>query len=148
MKEHGRKRDVAGATRGRRRSRAAPLPKNDMKIIIRPKPAYEVARAIQRASGDPETCRGDKFLVRFRNGSNIIIASTPHEQVAEKILKITALELKSTRHLVNTYISTPEGYLKGVVHGIERETPEEELLNNLRVRTQGVTIPGAHATKI
>ncbi|KAH7966442.1 hypothetical protein HPB49_016370 [Dermacentor silvarum] len=139
MKEHGRRRDVTGATRGRRRSRAASLPRKAMKIIIRPKPGlvmrdiktYEVARAIQCASGDTETCRGDKFLVRLRNGSNIIIASTPHEQVAEKILKIRALELNSTRHLVNTYISTPEGYLKGVVHGIERETPEEELLNNL-----------------
>ncbi|KAL1469008.1 hypothetical protein MTO96_041100 [Rhipicephalus appendiculatus] len=134
--------------RGRRRSRATPLPKNDMKIIIRPKPGlvvrdlktYEVARAIERACGDAETCRSDKFLLRLRNGSNIIIASTPHEQVAEQILKIKALDLNNTRHLVNTYISTPEGFLKGVVHVLERDTPEEELLNNLRVRTQGVTI--------
>ncbi|KAL1430602.1 hypothetical protein MTO96_014849 [Rhipicephalus appendiculatus] len=145
---HGSRRDASGAMRGRRRSRATPLPKNDMKIIIRPKPGlvvrdlktYEVARAIERSCGDAETCRSDKFLLRLRNGSNIIIASTPHEQVAEKILKIKALDLNNTRHLVNTYISTPEGFLKGVVHGLERDTREEELLNNLRVRTQGVTI--------
>ncbi|KAL1479263.1 hypothetical protein MTO96_051988 [Rhipicephalus appendiculatus] len=145
---HGSRHDALGAMRGRRRSRATPLPKNDMKIIIRPKPGlvvrdlktYEVARAIERACGDAETCRGDKFLLRLQNGSNIIIASTPHEQVAEKILKIKALDLNNTRHLVNTYISTPEGFVKGVVHGLQRETPEEELLNNLRVRTQGVKI--------
>ncbi|KAH7934067.1 hypothetical protein HPB49_021025 [Dermacentor silvarum] len=128
--------------------RAAPLPRNDIKIIMRPKPGlivkelktYEVARAIERASGDPETCKSDKFLLRLRNGSNIIIASTPHKQVAEKILKIKTLDLNGTKHPINTYITTPEGYLKGVIHGLERETPEDELLSNLRVRTQGVTI--------
>ncbi|KAH7955600.1 hypothetical protein HPB52_001702 [Rhipicephalus sanguineus] len=91
---HVSRRDASGAMRGRRRSRATPLPKNDMKIIIRPKPG----------------------LV---------------EQVAEKILQIKALDLNKTRHPVNTYISTSEGFLKGVVHGLECETPEE-LLNHLR----------------
>ncbi|KAL1425666.1 hypothetical protein MTO96_018960 [Rhipicephalus appendiculatus] len=136
------------SARARRKTRAAPLPRNDIKIIMRPKPGlvvkelktYAVARAIERASGDPETCKSDKFLLRLRNGSNIIIASTPYEEVAEKILKIKALELNGTKHPMNTYISTPEGYLKGVVHGLERETPEAELLSHLRVRTQGVTI--------
>ncbi|KAH7986368.1 hypothetical protein HPB49_026001 [Dermacentor silvarum] len=136
------------SARNRRRTRAAPLPRNDIKIIMRPKPGlivkelktYEVARAIERASGDPETCKSDKFLLRLRNASNIIIASTPHEQVAEKILKIKTLDLNGTKHPINTYITTPEGYLKGVIHGLERETPEDELLSNLRVRTQGVTI--------
>lgn len=134
--------------RDRRRTRAAPLPKNDMKIIMRPRPGlivkelktYEVARAIEHASGDPEACNSHKFLLRLRNGSNIIIASTPYEDVAEKILKIKTLELNGTNYPVNTYISTPAGYLKGVVHGLERETPEAELLSHLRVRTQGVTI--------
>lgn len=134
--------------RGRRRTRAAPLPKNDMKIIMRPRPglvvkelkAYQVARAIEHASGDPEACNSHKFLLRLRNGSNIIIASTPYEDVAERILKIKTLELNGTNYPVNTYISTPAGYLKGVVHGLERETPEAELLSHLRVRTQGVTI--------
>ncbi|KAH7972094.1 hypothetical protein HPB52_006340 [Rhipicephalus sanguineus] len=134
--------------RDRRRTRAAPLPKNDMKIIMRPRPGlivkelktYEVARAIEHASGDPEACNSHKFLLRLRNGSIIIIASTPYEDVAEKILKIKTLELNGTNYPVNTYISTPAGYLKGVVHGLERETPEAELLSHLRVRTQGVTI--------
>ncbi|KAH7939236.1 hypothetical protein HPB52_009311 [Rhipicephalus sanguineus] len=134
--------------RDRRRTRAAPLSKNDMKIIMRPRPGlivkelktYEVARAIEHASGDPEACNSHKFLLRLRNGSNIIIASTPYEDVAEKILKIKTLELNGTNYPVNTYISTPAGYLKGVVHGLERETPEAELLSHLRVRTQGVTI--------
>ncbi|KAL1438048.1 hypothetical protein MTO96_048412 [Rhipicephalus appendiculatus] len=134
--------------RDRRRTRAAPLPKNDMKIIMRPRPGlavkelktYEVARAIERASGAPEACNSEKFLLRLRNGSNIIIASTAHEEVAEKILKIKTLELHGTKNPFNTYISTPAGYLKGVVHGLERETPVAELLSHLRVPTQGVTI--------
>ncbi|KAH7979184.1 hypothetical protein HPB49_008608 [Dermacentor silvarum] len=136
------------SARNRRRTRAAPLPRKDIKMIMRPKPGlavkelitYEVAQAIERASGDPETCNSDNFLLRLRNGSNIFIASTPHEQVAEKILKIKTLDLNGTEHAIKTYITTPEGYLKGVIHGLEREILEGEFLSNLRVRTQGVTM--------
>ncbi|KAH7952974.1 hypothetical protein HPB49_002998 [Dermacentor silvarum] len=138
------------SARNRRQTRAAPLPRNDIKIIMRPKPGlvvkelktYEVARAIERAIGDPKTCKSDKFLLRLRNGSNIIIARTPppHVQVAEKILKIKTLGLNGTKHPINTYITTPEGYLKGVIHGLERATPKDELLSNLQMRTQRVTI--------
>ncbi|KAH6923651.1 hypothetical protein HPB50_004391 [Hyalomma asiaticum] len=130
-----RRRRASGKDR-RRTLAAPPLPKNDMKIILRPRPGlvvkelktYNVARTIERASGDAETCKSDKFLLRLRNGSNIIIASNAYEEVAEKILKIKALEFMARR------------YLKGVVHGLERDTPADELLSHLRVRTQGVTI--------
>ncbi|KAH6931477.1 hypothetical protein HPB50_024669 [Hyalomma asiaticum] len=117
-----RRERASGKDRWRTRA-APPLPKNDM-IIMRFRPGlvvkelktYNVARAIERASGDPETFESDKFLLRPRNGSNIIIASTAYEEVAEKILKIKALELNGPKYPVNTYISTPAGYLKGMVH--------------------------------
>ncbi|KAH7932714.1 hypothetical protein HPB49_001477 [Dermacentor silvarum] len=119
-----------------------------MKIVIRPKPGlavkdlqtHQVARAISQASGSPQECRGEDFLLRLRPGSNIIVVSTPYEITAELVMKITSLNIQGKQHPVNAYISTPEHLLKGVIHGIDEGTTEDELMANLRVRTQGVKI--------
>ncbi|KAH7958492.1 hypothetical protein HPB49_002062 [Dermacentor silvarum] len=134
--------------RSRPRRRPPPLPRNDMKIVIRPKPGlavkdlqtHQVARAISQASGSPQECRGEDFLLRLRPGSNIIVVSTPYERTAELVMKITSLNIQGKQHPVNAYISTPEHLLKGVIHGIDEGTTEDELMANLRVRTQGVKI--------
>ncbi|KAH7945302.1 hypothetical protein HPB49_000265 [Dermacentor silvarum] len=136
------------AERSRPRRRPPPLPRNDMKIVIRPKPGlavkdlqtHQVARAISQASGSPQECRGEDFLLRLRPGSNIIVVSTPYERTAELVMKITSLNIQGKQHPVNAYISTPEHLLKGVIHGIDEGTTEDELMANLRVRTQGVKI--------
>ncbi|KAH7933838.1 hypothetical protein HPB49_017987 [Dermacentor silvarum] len=136
------------AERSRPRRRPPPLPRNDMKIVIRPKPGlavkdlqtHQVARAISQASGSPQECRGEDFLLRLRPGSNIIVVSTPYERTAELVMKITNLNIQGKQHPINAYISTPEHLLKGVIHGIDEGTTEDELMANLRVRTQGVKI--------
>ncbi|KAH7973779.1 hypothetical protein HPB49_005290 [Dermacentor silvarum] len=130
------------------RSRSPPLPRNDMKIVIRPKPGlavkdlqtHQVARAISQASGSPQECRGEDFLLRLRPGSNIIVVSTPYERTAELVMKITSLNIQGKQHPVNACISTPEYLLKGVIHGVDEGTTEDALMANLRVRTQGVKI--------
>lgn len=134
--------------RSRPRRRAPPLPRTDMKIIIRPAPGlilrklqtHQVARAIVQATGGAPTCKGDDFITRLRPGSNIIIVSTPHEGTAATLMKITSLTFHGRSHPVKVYLSTPEDLLKGVVHGIDVGTSEEELMANLRVRTHGVRI--------
>ncbi|KAH7965060.1 hypothetical protein HPB49_003108 [Dermacentor silvarum] len=124
-----------------------PLPRTDMKIIICPAPGlilrklqtHQVARAIVEATGGAQTCKGDDFI-RLRPGSNIIIVSTPHEGTAATLMKIMSLTFHGRSHPVKVYLSTPEDLLKGVVHGIDVGTSEEELMANLRVRTHGVRI--------
>ncbi|KAH7966230.1 hypothetical protein HPB49_014688 [Dermacentor silvarum] len=119
-----------------------------MKIIIRPAPGlilrklqtHQVARAIVQATGGAPTCKGDDFITRLRPGSNIIIVSTPHEGTAATLMKIMSLTFHGRSHPVKVYLSTPEDLLKGVVHGIDVGTSEEELMANLRVRTHGVRI--------
>ncbi|XP_065306760.1 uncharacterized protein [Dermacentor albipictus] len=136
------------AARSRPRRRAPPLPRTDMKIIIRPTPGlivrklqtHQVAKAIVQATGGAPTCKGDDFIVRLRHGSNIITVSTPHEATAATLMKIISLTFNGRSHPVKVYLSAPEGLLKGVVHGIDAGTGEEELMANLRVRTHGVRI--------
>ncbi|KAH6948496.1 hypothetical protein HPB50_024897 [Hyalomma asiaticum] len=108
-------------------------------LVVKELQTDKFARAIERASGDPETSKRDKFLLRLRNSSHIFISSSAYEVVAEEILKFTALELNCTKP-VNIYISTPAGYLKGVVSRLERGTPEDELFSHLGVQSQGATI--------
>lgn len=138
------------AQRGLRR-KLPPLPKEDIKIIMRPKKGlavktlstHQVSRAIVEACGHSQDCRDVDFILRLRNGSNIIIVSTPHEHTAALLRRITHLKIEGLGYDMNTYVAAPEDMLRGVIHGIDPGTSTEELLNHLRVRTQGVTVQHA-----
>ncbi|KAL1475937.1 hypothetical protein MTO96_036917, partial [Rhipicephalus appendiculatus] len=130
------------------RRKLPPLPKSDIKVIIRPKKGlvvsnynnHDIARAIVAACGDPHKCKDEDILTRLRHGSNIIIVSTPSEQAADAIRKLSKISIQGKIHEVNAYVAAPEGVIKGVIHGVDRGTTSEELLAHLRVRTQGVKI--------
>ncbi|XP_072145600.1 arylsulfatase B-like [Dermacentor andersoni] len=110
------------------------------RLIVRKLQTHQVAKAIVQATGGAPACKGDDFIVRLRHGSNIIIVSTPHEATAATLMEIISLYFHGRSHPVKVYLSTPEGLLKGVVHGIDAGTGEAELMANLRVRTHGVRI--------
>ncbi|KAL1417887.1 hypothetical protein MTO96_006059 [Rhipicephalus appendiculatus] len=82
-------------------------------------------------------------IVRLRRGLNIIIVSTPHEATAATLVKIASLTYQERPHPVKVYLSTPKYLSKGVVHGIDAGTSDEELLANLRVCTRGDRIARA-----
>ncbi|KAL1446081.1 hypothetical protein MTO96_044692 [Rhipicephalus appendiculatus] len=123
-----------------------PLPKDDFKIVIRPHQGLplrsittpEMAAAVTAAC--KHTVTGEHFLLRIKPGSNIVIISTPEQEVAERLRSITARTLNGRTHAVNVYAATGEEALRGVIHGIPSRTPAETLMANLRVRTQGVEI--------
>ncbi|KAH7943204.1 hypothetical protein HPB52_006346 [Rhipicephalus sanguineus] len=126
--------------------RLPPLPKDDFKIVVRPHQGLPVknltspllADAVIAACGGQIS--GDQFLLRIKPGSNIFIVSTPHQTVADRVRRITALSINGRRHSVNAYVATSEGTTKGVIHGLDPHTTPEALKANLRVRTQGVEI--------
>ncbi|KAL1429600.1 hypothetical protein MTO96_016032 [Rhipicephalus appendiculatus] len=122
------------------RRKLPPLPKSDIKVIIRPKKGlvvsnynnHDIARAIVAACGDPHKCKDEDILTRLRHGSNIIIVSTPSEQAADAIRKLSKISIQGKIHEVNAYVAAPEGVIKGVIHGVDRGTTSEELLAHLR----------------
>lgn len=129
-----------------KRRKLPPLPRSDFKIVIRPKKGllvntftnHQVSRAVSQACGNQ--IDDSKFLVRLRPGSNIIIISTPYQEVADVLRKITQIVLEGANYLVNSYVAAPDGVSRGVVHGLDPNTPTDELMAHLRVRTQGVEI--------
>lgn len=135
--------------RSRPRQRAPPLPRNDIKIILKPKPGlavrdlktYEVARAIMEAAGGSAAgFKCDDMIIRLRPGSNIVIVSTALEEHGKRIEKIKHLNLNGKSHPMSTYVTTPEYLLKGVIHGINTDVTDDEIIDNICVRTQGVEV--------
>ncbi|KAH7960500.1 hypothetical protein HPB49_020532 [Dermacentor silvarum] len=132
-----------------------PLPKNDIKIILKPHKGLmlkeylrtEIPQAIIRATGtiiigngpNQRKIKGEDFILRIREGTNIIIVSTPSLEVADVIRRITCIELRGKRHPFNVYVADPEDSYKGVVHGFPAHTESADLEHHLRVRTQGVS---------
>ncbi|KAH7953063.1 hypothetical protein HPB49_004212 [Dermacentor silvarum] len=150
---------------GRRNMRPArgkplpPLPKNDIKIILKPHKGLmlkeylktEIPQAIIRSTGsiipgsgpNQRKITGEDFILRIREGTNIIIVSTPLLEVADVIRRITCMELRGKQHPFNVYVADPDDSYKGVVHGFPAHTESADLQQHLRVRTQGVTIERA-----
>ncbi|KAG0425798.1 hypothetical protein HPB47_027058 [Ixodes persulcatus] len=124
-------------------SPADPAARRDFKVIIRPKKGLQVKsftnHQISKAVSAPWEGKVEysHFLVRLRPGSNIIIVSTPHQEAADFARKVTRIVLGGNLYEVNSYVVAPDGVSRGVIHGIDPETPPEELMLPLRVRTQG-----------
>ncbi|KAH7941871.1 hypothetical protein HPB49_018201 [Dermacentor silvarum] len=117
-----------------------------IKIIIRPKKGlqvksftnHQISKAVSAACGGKVD--DSHFLVRLRPGANIIIVSTPDQEVADIARKITRIVLGGNLYEVNSYVAAPDGVARGVIHGIDPDTPPEELMTHQRGRTQGVEI--------
>ncbi|KAL1477953.1 hypothetical protein MTO96_035344 [Rhipicephalus appendiculatus] len=147
--------DAAGESQAKRdfqrrkRRGPTPLPKEDIKVILRPHKGLTVKNLLgsELSMAVIEACRnsfgGDSFLLRVHPGSNIVILSTPHEEVAGRLREISQLKIRGQIHPFNAYVADPEDVLRGIVHGLPPGTTQADLMANLRIRTQGVKIERA-----
>ncbi|KAH7949173.1 hypothetical protein HPB49_005728 [Dermacentor silvarum] len=120
-----------------RANRLPPLPKEDFKIIVRPhqvRPikkltAPQISEAVIMVT--QRKVRGQQFLLRLKPGSNIFIISTPQQEVADIVGKITTLVINSKQHAVKAYVTGGDDTKKGVVQGLSPHTSPETLQANL-----------------
>ncbi|KAH7941066.1 hypothetical protein HPB49_009723 [Dermacentor silvarum] len=123
----------------RLKPRLPPLPPSDYKIAFPPRDgldfskwqSHHVARAVSQASHITAT-ESDALTLRIRNEQNLAVASTPKEERAERIRRITALQLGGKEYQVCAYVAGPDISSKGVATGIDSETHPDELMDNLR----------------
>ncbi|KAH8028966.1 hypothetical protein HPB51_021668 [Rhipicephalus microplus] len=126
-----------------------PLSKEDIKVILRPHKGLTVKNLFgsELSMAVIEACwnsfGGESFLQRVHPGSNIIILSTPHEQVSGRLREINQSKIRGRIHPFNAYVADPEDVLRGIVHGLPPGTTQADLMENLRIRTQGVKIERA-----
>lgn len=122
-----------------RKPRLPPLPPSDYKIVFRPRDgldfskwqSHRVARAVSQAAHITAT-ESDALTLRIRNEQNLAVASTPKEELAERIRRITTLQLGGKEYQVYAYVAAPDMSCKGVATGIDSETHPDELMANLR----------------
>lgn len=121
-----------------------PLPKDDFKVIIRPRDSLDLNHwtAVQvgtsiRSRLEADTSNSfDKANLRHNKlridpKQNIIIYSTPDVNLANKLTKLQTLHLGETDYAVTAYTAAPDESVKGIVHGIPPGTTTDDLLDNL-----------------
>ncbi|KAH7933191.1 hypothetical protein HPB49_010173 [Dermacentor silvarum] len=132
---------------GPRRPRLPPLPKGDLKVVIRPTrglclkqyPNHAISAAIVMSCQTPARVKG-KYVVRPHKGSNILIVSTPHEETADEICQLTHLKLANQAHPVRAYVPFSPQTIRGVIHGLDPNNTRETLMKGLWVRDTRIKI--------
>ncbi|KAM7289847.1 hypothetical protein ISCGN_029975 [Ixodes scapularis] len=112
----------------------AAIPRDDHKIVIRPRGGLNVARietpvvtdAIMAAAGTAKEYQGED-MVCINAAQNILVVSTPSEQRAEIYTKIRTVEFGNMEFEVSAYRTAPERTAKGIIRGIAIDDSPEDI---------------------
>ncbi|KAH7983359.1 hypothetical protein HPB52_011454 [Rhipicephalus sanguineus] len=118
--------------------RMPPLPKNEIKIILRPKGGLHISKvgsptvtaAIFHATKMPlEESQEDTICPNVQQ--NIIVISTPHPHNADRYVRLKSIHVNGTTHEVNAYEAAPDNTTKGVIRGIPLTDTAQEIDANV-----------------
>lgn len=124
-----------------RRQNRAPrqphLPSEDIKIVLRPRTGLDVTKVshaglrdgVLRATGLTHD-EAVEDLLRINSEKNIIVASTPSMQRAQKY-DVKALHIGGKMYEVTAYAAPPEDTVKGVIHNIPDYDSAADITNSL-----------------
>ncbi|KAL1440286.1 hypothetical protein MTO96_031673 [Rhipicephalus appendiculatus] len=101
------------------------LPRGDYKIVIRPTGGIKLSEhgvvnltaAVQDAAGIPAEER-EEDIICPNNYKNILIASTPDQEHANKYQAIARIKVQGKFYATNAYETAPDLTAKGVIKGI------------------------------
>lgn len=114
------------------------LPREEIKIILRPRGGLNVGRteatklmaAIFAAAGTTlQESREDTICTNV--AQNIIVISTPQESRAQTYAGIRQLRIESKEYEICAYSSAPDGTTKGVIRGISLSDTTQDLQANI-----------------
>lgn len=117
--------------------RPPPLPKNDFKMVIRPKDGLDLRKQHAAALSDSLlsaarlTWKQADLRVRIDYDQNIMTVSTPHEQVARVLSTVTQLRIQDKTYGVSLYGLYPHDSCKGVIHDVPDHYTPEDILGDL-----------------
>lgn len=122
------------------------LPEDEYKIVYRPRTGLKVsawpdkciAQGLAVASGLPIKDFYAHVIIQTQWSQNLIVASTADEDYAIKLSAITHLQLGAAQYELCPYLKPLPGTVRGVIHGIEAGTTEEDLAD--LISTTGPTI--------
>ncbi|KAH6927378.1 hypothetical protein HPB50_002456 [Hyalomma asiaticum] len=119
-----------------RASKMPRLPKDDIKVIIRPRSGLNLRatcgasleEAIRRAANIGK----DELVTICPNYTqNIVVVSAPEETTATKLAKIRTVKIGMAEYEVSAYVSAPEQMAKGIIRNIPLDYTQEQLIHAL-----------------
>ncbi|KAK8765808.1 hypothetical protein V5799_031584 [Amblyomma americanum] len=114
------------------------MPKEDTKIVMRPRGGLNVARTevsiimsavMTAARVTKEEAKADTICTNAQQ--NIIVVSTPDERRATLYSKVRALNIGDRTYEISAYRTAPDGTVKGVTRGIAVDDTPEEITENI-----------------
>ncbi|KAL1424572.1 hypothetical protein MTO96_020040 [Rhipicephalus appendiculatus] len=105
--------------------RMPPLPKDEIKIILRPKGGLHISKVgsatVTAAIFDatkitPAESQEDTICPNAQQ--NIIVISTPHPHNADRYVRLKSIHVNGITHEVNAYEAAPDNTTKGVIRGM------------------------------
>ncbi|KAH7961502.1 hypothetical protein HPB52_009455 [Rhipicephalus sanguineus] len=130
-------------------SRMPPLPREEIKIVIRPQGGLDILKigaptvttAIFAAAGiSTEESMEDTVCPNPRQ--NIVVVSTPRRTNADRYVRMLQLRIREMVYDVNAYETAPDNTAKGVIRGIPIEDGPQELDRKI-VNSRNPTAYGA-----
>ncbi|CAN7990224.1 unnamed protein product, partial [Ixodes pacificus] len=122
----------------RRAWRAPELPKEDVKIILRPRNGLELRRCSQAVLKDGVRCAAnintedaEEDTLRINPLRNVLVISTPSLNRAALYGKIDKIMIGDQAHGINAYTTPPEGSAKGIIHNIPCTDSDEDIMRSL-----------------
>lgn len=124
--------------RPQQRPRQPRLPKEDIKIVIRPRDGLNIAQVSDAQLRDSVLCAADipptpaaEDILRSNPQQNIIIISTPSMERAEKYNKLRELRFGEQSYAAAAYTAPPEDTAKGVIHNIPSYDTADDITRSL-----------------
>ncbi|KAH7945784.1 hypothetical protein HPB49_020558 [Dermacentor silvarum] len=114
------------------------LPKNEIKIIVRPKGALNIpkvgsptvtAAIFQATQLSPEETQDDTICPNVQQ--NIVVISTPRPLNADRYVRMKSIHVNGVTHEVNAYEAAPDNTTKGVIRGIPLTDNAQEIDVNI-----------------
>ncbi|KAH7941486.1 hypothetical protein HPB49_014337 [Dermacentor silvarum] len=141
-KEAPKNTDPAAEAQQRSPRRPPPLPKQHLKVILRPReglvfskwPTPVIARAVLTAGGYPRTTPTQNLIVRIESKQNIAVVSTSSEDMEARIRDINTVHLGAKEYAVATYIAPPADSARGIPQG----TTDAELIRGLYAHKRNI----------
>ncbi|CAN8023209.1 unnamed protein product, partial [Ixodes persulcatus] len=139
-------RSRGGAGVSQRWRRLPPLPEDEYKVVFRPRAGMKVASCTDRAISQGLAMASEvptkefyaHVTIQTQWAQNLIVASPASEDFALKLQEVTKVQLGSVTYDLLPYLKPIPGTVRGVVHGIEAETSERELMELLSAKGHNI----------
>ncbi|KAH7985308.1 hypothetical protein HPB51_026844 [Rhipicephalus microplus] len=119
-----------------RASKMPRLPRDDIKVIIRPRDGLNTrstcGASLDKAIRNRAGVGDDEMITICLNPmQNILVISTPEESTATKIAKMKVLTINGKRYKTNAYVSAPENMTKGIIRNVPLNYNQDQLVEAL-----------------